>query len=152
MPSLTDVYNQLVAINTNLEDLEIQLSELNSGVSYATGALYHLALQDDTMICLLEKIGRILCANLNEAAFQSECLRSLRSSVGDLVQDYESEHPRGAMERQRFEELERRLDKCCPPPEREPVCVWEPCGAPDPLGPPGRDGEIAEEALAKPES
>ena len=93
MPSADDLFNQLVAANTRLEDIKGDLVDVKGAVNqvqtavmlvnttltngfsqlvtlgqYTNQALYQNDLQNDTMICLLEHISKNTCALLNEAA------------------------------------------------------------------------------------
>jgi hypothetical protein len=96
MPSADDLFNQLVAANTRLEDIKGDLVDVKGAVNqvqtavtlvnttlingfsqlvtlgqYTNQALYQNDLQNDTMICLLEHISKNTCALLNEAAIQT---------------------------------------------------------------------------------
>jgi hypothetical protein len=60
----------------------------------------------------------------------------MREELSDLKQLFEIANPSAAVEQHRLEELEEKVNKCCPPEPPPPPCKYEPC--PAPKGPPRR--------------
>jgi hypothetical protein len=158
MPSIDDVYAELQNVNTNLRTVQAELTQVNNSVNtgvagvlqgmqklielaiYGDQALAHLSQQDDTIICNLEKVSEQTCALLNEAHTETELQRSIAKSSATLVELYKSAHAAGALEIERLERLQKLLLECCPPDKPKPVCIYEPCKAPPPLGGPPQNG------------
>lgn len=170
MPTITDVFNQLVTANTNLQqihtDLQIETAStdavrtsvdqvngtLNAGFvnlsqgiqnllqlqNFANQVLLHLAAQDDTIICILEKVSQHTCELLNEAHIQTGLQSTMQEGVGTLVELTKSAHAEAALELERQERLRQQILECCPPEKPKPVCLYEPCKAPEAPGNPPR--------------
>ena len=54
----------------------------------------------------------------------------MQEDLSDLKQLYALANPAAAVEQHRLEELERKIEECCPPKLPKPPCVYEPCPAP----------------------
>jgi hypothetical protein len=108
-------------------------AELITIGNYTNEALSQNAKQNDTIICILEKISRNTCAILNEAHTQTRLQTSIERSAGILATLYAATHADAELERQRNAALQAEIDKCCPPPTPRPPCEYEPCAAPEPL-------------------
>jgi len=167
MPSISDVFNELVQCNTRLQQLHNdaiaekastdavkastdsvknsvdqvsnKLTLLISGQNYANLTLFHLSQQIDTMICILENISRNTCSLLNEAHAQTRLQTAIQGAVSDDLEIDKYAYPAAALELSRLQALRRQIEECCPPPVPEPVCTYEPCKAPEPLKEPKRD-------------
>ena len=147
MPSVDDVYNQLVTANTNLQTLHNDVQTVNSTLltgfgdlvtigNYTNQALAHISQQDDTIICILEKISNNTCAILNEAHAQTELQTTIAAGVSSLVDMYETVNPGAALERERLAKLQAEIEACCPPPQEPPPCSYTPCPEVGRLEPP----------------
>src|ERR1700722_18938580 len=161
MPSADDLFNQLVAANTRLEDIKGDLVDVKGAVNqvqtavmldnttltngfgqlgtlgqYTNQALYQNDLQNDTMICLLEHISKNTCALLNEAAIQTAAQLTMEGGIGTLESMLASVTPGAALEAKRLLALKEQAEKCCPPPKPVPPCDFTVCPAPKPIGPP----------------
>lgn len=162
MPSLNDFFNQVTQVNSNLQQLDKDLNtklqqvdtdvkqvdtDVNAGFqntisvlnhivqlqTYADHALFHIAQQNDTIICILEAISRNTCTLVNEAHKQTQLQTSIEESADDLLELYEITHADAALELKKIEALERKLLECCPPPPQEPPCTYASCPAPKPI-------------------
>jgi hypothetical protein len=140
MPSVDDVFNQLVTVNSNLATLHNDLVTLTNDLvtigQYTNQALYHNDQQNDTIICILEHISQNTCALLNQAALQTALQTEMEHDIGGLEGMFATANPGAALERERLHRLEEQIEKCCPPPKPTPPCTFAPCPAPRPIGPP----------------
>ena len=161
MPSADDLFNQLVAANTRLEDIKGDLVDVKGAVNqvqtavmlvnttltngfsqlvtlgqYTNQALYQNDLQNDTMICLLEHISKNTCALLNEAAIQTAAQLTIERDIGTLESMFATVNAGAALEAKRLLALKEQVEKCCPPPKPVPPCEFTTCPAPKPIGPP----------------
>ena len=163
MASIDDCYNQLVAANGELSQIDQGIQTVNSSLqtvdndvqattaavqsgfsqlytiaNYTNQLLLYQTQQNDTMICYLEKIARQTCALLNEAALQTAAQQAMRADLDDLRQLYELANPAAAVEQARLEALQAQVERCCPPPVPTPPCKFEPCKQPGDVPPPPR--------------
>jgi hypothetical protein len=166
MASIDDCYNQLVAangelsqidqgiqtVNNSLQTVDADVQATTAAVQTGFGQLYTIAnytnqlllyqiQQNDTMVCYLEKITRQTCALLNDAALQTAAQQAMREDLDDLRQLYELANPAAAVEQHRLEALKAQVEKCCPPPVPTPPCKFEPCKQPGDVPPPPRPQE-----------
>jgi paraquat-inducible protein B len=170
MASIDDCYNQLVAangelsqidqgiqtVNTSLQTVDADVQATTAAVQTGFGQLYTIAnytnqlllyqiQQNDTMVCYLEKISRQTCALLNEAALQTAAQQAMREDLDELRQLYELANPAAAVEQHRLEALKAQVEKCCPPAVPTPPCKFEPCKQPGDVPPPPRSpGPVAQ--------
>ena len=150
-PTVTDVFNQLVLVNGKLDQVEVNTSVItNLNVSINTGftatvgrldtlaaieveavkLLFHQTKQLDTVICMLDQISRNTCNILTEVAIQTKLQKQMAADMAVLRYIAASANPAGALEHARHEELEAKIEKCCPPEPDEPACRYEPCKGP----------------------
>jgi hypothetical protein len=138
MPSGTDFFNQLVAANSKLDQLNVTASQLLTLTAYTNLALYQNALQNDTIICILEKISKQTCELLNQACLQTPLQTSIEKQTTALAELFAATHPEAALIREREQALRDQIEKCCPPTPVPPCCQYEKCPAPGPIPePPG---------------
>jgi len=123
-------------VNATLQSGFAQLIKL---LQYADQALYQNALQNDTIICDLEKISRNTCEILNEAHLQTVLQTNMNKSVAALSAMYALIHAEVALTLEREQALRAQIEKCCPPEVPPAPCQYAPCEAPKPLGPPPQD-------------
>ncbi len=165
MPSVDDVYNQLLAVNTNLTSLINAVNNVTSAVNavqtavtqvnstlntgfgelvtignYTNQALYQNDQQNTTIICALEHISKNTCALLNEAAIQTALQTEMERDIDGLESMFATANPGAALERERLAKLKKQIEECCPPKKPEPPCRYAPCPAPTPIGPPPQVG------------
>jgi hypothetical protein len=151
MPSVDDVYNQLLSANTKLDTLHNDLASiaavLGNGFNqlallgqYNNDALYHNDQQNDTIICILEHISQNTCALLNQAAIQTALQTEMERDIDGLEGMFAAANPGAALERERLHRLEEKIEKCCPPTAPPPPCTFTKCPAPRPIGPPPQVG------------
>lgn len=144
MPSVTDVYNQLLQVNTNLTSLTNAVNNLTSAVvtigDYTNQALYQNDQQNSTMICALEQISKNTCALLNESAAQTALQTVMAADIDGLEQMFATANPGAALEIERLAALKAQVEVCCPPKKPTPPCDYKPCPSPKPIGPPPQSG------------
>ena len=132
MASLDDAYNQLVAANTKLDELITDVQGVRGLVAFGLE-------QNVTIICNLEKISKQTCELVNQATRQTAAQEAIAASTAGLKQLYELSNPAAAVEQSRLEGLRHQIEECCPPPQPEPACTYEPCKDPGrPPRPPGK--------------
>jgi len=140
MPSVDDVYNQLLTVNNNLVTLHNDLVNLTNELvtigQYTNQALYQNDQQNDTIICILEHISQNTCSLLNQAAVQTALQTEMERDIDWLEGMFAATHPGAALERERLRRLEEKIEKCCPPTPPTPPCTFVKCPAPRPIGPP----------------
>jgi len=147
---LDTVNSKLDAIKTYTDAVKTSVDQMNATLKtgltqiikllqYADLALYQNALQNDTMICELEKISNNTCAIWNEAHLQTALQTSMNKNLTVLTAMYAAVHAEVALTLEREQALKDQIEKCCPPKPPEPVCQNSPCRAPQPLGPPPRE-------------
>jgi hypothetical protein len=146
MPSVNDVYNQLLAANTNLTSLINAVNNLTSAVvtigNYTNQALYQNDQQNTTIICELEHISKNTCALLNESAVQTVLQTAMAADLDELEKITASAHPGAALEAHRLAALKAQVEQCCPPKKPTPPCEYKPCPQPKPIGPPPQAGNV----------
>lgn len=144
MPSAGDFYDELKGTNSRLDNLigvtemvRDGVQELDAGIDqlvslqgFANSALTHQIRQNDTIICLLRQIADHTCRLLNEATTQTALQSSIAVDADTLAALSTLTHPEAALVRQREQELQARIDECCPPEETPPAC--RPVECPDP--------------------
>lgn len=151
MPSVDDVYNQLLSANTKLDTLHNDLATLtatvNNGLNqlvligqYTNQALFQNDKQNDTIICILEHIAKNTCEILNQAVLQTALQKEMEEDIDGLEGMFASANPAAALEGKRLHHLKEQIEKCCPPPTPEQPCHYAPCPAPQPIGPPPKIG------------
>ncbi|HEY7153615.1 MAG TPA: hypothetical protein VH575_06630 [Gemmataceae bacterium] len=133
MPSGTDFFNQLQAANSKLDTLNAQFSQLLTLTAYTTQALFQNALQNDTIICVLEKISKQTCELLNQSCLQTPLQRTIQKNSTTLAELFAATHAEAALIREREQVLREEIEKCCPPKPVEPCCHYETCPAPGPI-------------------
>lgn len=147
MPSVDDVYNQLLAANSKLDTLHNDLTGVTAAINalvtlgqYTNQALYHNDQQNDTIICILEHISKNTCALLNESAIQTALQTEMEADLDGLESMFATANPAAALELKRLHELKKKIEECCPPKEPAPPCDYGPCPAPKPIEPPPQLG------------
>jgi len=146
MPSVDDVYNQLLQANTSLTSLINAVNNLTSAVvtigNYTNQAPYQNDQQNATIICELEHISKNTCALLNEAAIQTALQTTMAADLDGLEGMFATANPGAALEAERLAALKAQVEQCCPPKKPTPPCEYKPCPAPKPIGPPPQTGPI----------
>jgi hypothetical protein len=165
MPSVNDVYNQLLQANSNLTSLinavnnvqtavdavQTAVSQVNGTLStgvgelvtignYTNQALYQNDQQNDTIICILEHISKNTCALLNQAAIQTALQTAMAGDIAGLEQMFATVNPGAALDIERLAALKAQIEQCCPPKKAIPPCDYAPCPAPRPIGQPPQVG------------
>jgi len=150
MASANDFYQQLKQANDKLSDLaplrtdveqmstivSASLNQLVTLTSYTDQALYQNALQNATIICILEKISKQTCELLNQACLQTVLQTQIQKNTEAIADIVAAAHPEAALIREREQALRAELEKCCPPPPPKPCCQYQPCQAPPQIQPP----------------
>lgn len=153
-PTVTDVFNQLVLVNGKLSQVEVNTSlmanlntSINMGFAATVGRLdtlalieaetakliFHLTAQNETIICMLEQISRNTCAMLNEMAAQTEFQKQMARDIAIIGYVAQAANPAAMLDYAHHKELEAKLERCCPPPTRDPACKYAPCAKPEPV-------------------
>jgi hypothetical protein len=153
-PTVTDVFNQLVLVNSKLDQVEVNtsvISNLNASINQgfastvkaletialinieAVKLLYHLTQQADTMICALDQISKNTCEILTQVTIQTQIQKRLGEDADVLSGIAESAYPEAALQRQRLAALQAKIEQCCPSEEPRPACIYEPCRQPEPV-------------------
>jgi hypothetical protein len=165
MPSVDDVYNQLLAVNGKLDTLHNDLTTVTTAINavqaavtqvnatltngfgelvtlgqYTNQALYQNDQQNDTIICILEHIAKNTCSLLNESTIQTALQTEMESDIDGVESMIATANPAAALERKRLHELKEKIEECCPPKKPAPPCDYRPCTAPKPNGPPPQVG------------
>lgn len=153
-PTVGDVFNQLVLVNGKLDAIDTNTfgqanainnldGDVNKGLNIlaqidveAVKLLFHLTQQADTMICALEHISKNTCEMLTQVTIQTQLQSRIRDDADALRDTAESAYPSAAIERQRLAALRAELERCCPPEQPRPACVYQPCSQPRPVGMP----------------
>jgi len=148
MPSVDDVYNQLLQANTSLTSLVTAVNNLTSAMTaignYTNQALYQNDQQNTTIICALEHISKNTCALLNESAVQTVLATAMAADLDGLEKMFATANPGAALEAERLAALKAQVEKCCPPTQPTPPCDYKPCPAPAPIGPPPKPGPVVQ--------
>jgi nitrogen-specific signal transduction histidine kinase len=144
---LSDVKNKLDDVKKATDEVHAAVDALNgivkSGLdqlitlsTYANQALYHLTLQNETIICVLEKISKNTCDFVNQAHLQTALQTRMQSDMTVLADLYAATHAEAALTREREQILRIQIEKCCPPRSADPACTDQPCREPEPLAAP----------------
>jgi hypothetical protein len=158
MPSVDDVYNQLLSANSKLDQIKSELvnvkasedavknsvdavnatlqtclTQLISQGAYTNEALYQNSLQNHTIICLLKQISRHTCGIWNETHIETGLQTTIRDDTHMLGRLYASTHAEAALTWEHEEALRRQIEECCPPDKEPPVCEERPCPEPKEL-------------------
>ena len=121
MPSVDDVYNQLLSANSKLDQIKSELvnvkasedavkgsvdalnatlqaglTQLVSQGAYTNEALYQNSLQNHTIICLLKQISRHTCGIWNETHIETGLQTTIRDDTHMLGRLYASTHAEAA--------------------------------------------------------
>jgi hypothetical protein len=154
MASATDFFNELKGANTRLDDIKTKLDGLQATADainqtlqwgfvqlitlgvYTNQALAENAKQNDTIICILEHISKNTCELLNEAHIQTGLQTIIEKKTTILADLYAASHGDAAFVSMRLEALQKQIEACCPPKPPKPVCDYQPCPKPPPLGDP----------------
>lgn len=147
--TLTTGFSSVVAatnqVNTTLANglatIESGISQLITLAQYEDLALAHISKQEDTIICQLDQIAKLLCALLNQSTLQTGLQGGILAADNNLTDMYASVNPEAALDLERRRRLQQEIEACCPPRQIEPVCPYEPCPAPDPLRDPPQGGQ-----------
>ena len=146
MPSVNDVYNQLLAANTNLTSLINAVNNLTSAVvtigNYTNQALYLNDQQNATIICALENISKNTCALLNESTVQTALQTTMAADLDGLEGMFATANPGAALEAERLAALKAQVEQCCPPKKPALPCDYKPCSAPKLIGSPPQAGNV----------
>lgn len=130
--------NTVGTLNAGFTALSQGMQALILQQAFANDMLLHQARQQDTMICILEKISRNTCRLVSEAHVQTGLQTSIEKNVLIQTELLKSTHAEAALEIERIDALRKQVEKCCPPKQEAPACTYEPCEAPRFSGEPPR--------------
>ena len=160
MPSAQDIFNKLVELGDKLDTLNAttqsikndddqllnvtstDLGELVTAYTYTNLALYQNALQNATIICLLEQISKNTCDLVNLATVQTRLQESIEKNTMRMAAMLSATHPEAALALEREEALRRDLERCCPPEPTPPACKQKALPAPKQIDPPPQGNVI----------
>ncbi|MBV8730511.1 MAG: hypothetical protein JO336_11965 [Acidobacteriia bacterium] len=135
-----DKLSDLAPIRTDIEQLtnivSSSLNQLITLTTYDSQALYQNALQNATIICILERISKQTCELLNHACLQTALQTQIEKNTAAMADILAVAHPEAVLIREREQALRKELEKCCPPAAPKPCCHYEPCQAPPQIPPP----------------
>lgn len=154
-PTVADVFNQLVFVNGKLDQIDTNTfgqanainnlaAEVTTGFNNTvvglqtiafintelTKLVFHITQQNETIICALENISRNTCAIHTEAVKQTRLQVTMAEDLDVLRDIAECAHPECALDRHRRKDLEKQIERCCPPEEPRPACTYQPCPKP----------------------
>src|ERR1700691_5799446 len=128
-----DFYQQLKQANDKLSDLaplradveqlpnvvSASLSQLTTLITYDNQALFQNALQNATIICILEKISQQTCELLSHACLQTALQTQIAKNTAALAEIVATAHPEAALIREREQALRMELEELRPagPPQ-----------------------------------
>lgn len=129
-----DLLGQMVDTGRKtLDALVTGFSELDKRVDRSNLILERVSQQTDAVICNVAHINQQACQSLNELHWQTSIARdSLKSLEGQLTVTMAA-FPAAGIAYERDRDMRTKLDECCPPPEPEPICRYEPCSHPGPF-------------------
>jgi hypothetical protein len=134
---LDDLKAATDAVRAAVQHIDVTLqwgfNQLITLGTYTNQALFHMAQQNDTMICILENISKNTCDLVNQAHIQTELQTAIKDNTMTLADLYAATHAEAALAREREEALQKKIDACCPPKPTEPICRYTRCPAPEPL-------------------
>jgi predicted nucleic acid-binding Zn-ribbon protein len=148
---LNDIKGKLDTVNNKLDTLNAAVRAVDSDIKvvqqlllwgfeqlitlgqYTNQALFHNDQQNDTMICQLQQISVNTCGIWNESHLQTGLQTSIRHSTMKLADLFAATHAEAELAREERERLQKEIEKCCPPPQPQPVCVEPPCPVPPPF-------------------
>jgi hypothetical protein len=147
MANSDDFFNQLKGANDKLADIRTDVEQLTNIVSsnllqlvtltaYNAQALFQNALQNASIICILEKISSQTCELLNQSCLQTALQKEMEKHIAAISSIVAAAHPEAALILEREQSLRRELEKCCPPTPPKSCCHYEPCIAPQQIPPP----------------
>jgi hypothetical protein len=146
MPSAQDIFNELVQLGSKLDALNATSQAIKGDddqlvalTTYADSALYQNAVQNATIICLLEQIAKNTCDLVNLSAAQTRLQESIEKNTLRLSELYAATHGDAAIILEREQHLRKEIEKCCPPAPPAPPCQQAPCKSPKQIDPPPRE-------------
>jgi hypothetical protein len=87
--------------------------------------------QNDTIICWLAAIADVLCRSLHRQNTQVELQRELVKDLARLTAVTELAHPRETLDVSHRDDLDARIEACCPPEPERPEDCYDACRTPD---------------------
>ena len=130
---LQTIHNDLQSIDGGIKSINNGINDLKDLHQYTNYALYHLSLQNDSSLCILEKISKAVCLILNEEHQQTKLQTSTDANVAELLDLYRFEHANAVVEIESRKQLNKKIEKCCPPPKDVPICNYTQCDKPSKL-------------------
>lgn len=124
MVTIQDVYDQVKCVCDKITSLDVQNS-------YTNEALYHIAQQNDTLICCCDKTAQMICDFLNEEHTQTELQHSINDSLSEMLKLVKYANPNAALQLEDLSKLHKEIEKCCPPVPLPPICSYKKCPPPE---------------------
>lgn len=147
--SNTEISEDIKQLLTQAQGIESQINQvrtdMNSGFfnmssgfgdliklgAYHSTLLNHQIEQNNTIICILERISEIVCGIHNESHQQTALQKDLREYANEIKDITATVHAGADLDLRRRKELERQISACCPSRPEPLVCIYRPCPAPD---------------------
>ncbi|MDQ3668007.1 MAG: hypothetical protein M3410_15825 [Acidobacteriota bacterium] len=103
--------------------------------------VHHLTRQQETVICILEHISRNTCELVNLETKDLKATLAIQEHSRITAGILRGAYPNAALDLANRDELERKIEECCPDkPDRTP-CQYRPCDTPGPFKDLRRDNE-----------
>ena len=139
---ITALRNRADETNARLGDIEQVTADgfaslaqglvaLQSRADIANVLLDTLVKQGSTVICNLEKLSDLTCKLLQESVKQTAFEARTAAGIEGLVHMTATSQPEAGLAWKRQQELQAKMDECCPEKPPAPPCTYQPCPAPD---------------------
>lgn len=136
--NITTIISQINLLNKDLSAGFVNLSQglntLITLVDFSNQVLIHQTKQNDTIICNLSEISKNTCSILNESHIQTKTQKDILDNIEKLRKMYEITNADSALELKNLDELQTRIEKCCPKPPEPIVCQPVKCELNSKLG------------------
>jgi hypothetical protein len=121
------------AVNTAPTGITSRLDQLVGAETQAAQIALHMPRQNEAILCAIEHVSRNTCELVMLADRQLEALHGVQASTRTSAEILRTVHADASLELDRRDELQARVDKCCPPEPRKPRCGYDRCEDPGPF-------------------
>lgn len=131
----TDIKNKLDTIESTLQfgflAVEQGLFAILEQEKETNSLLIAEVAQNKTIICWLTNIADLLCRIMRKTNTEVELQTEMRDVLEHLKRIEELVHSEETIEVQRQEQLELKIEECCPPPVPPVEVCYDACESPD---------------------